>query len=102
MDVGVDLGGGDIRMAQHGLDGSKVRAVLEQVGGEGVAQDVGADGASGDPGFHGIFLEQTPQLLAGQGFAKSTDKQSVSPGLETWTELEPGANPVLGTLAEGD
>ena len=35
-DVGVDLGGGDVGMAEHGLDGAEVGAVHEEVGGEGV------------------------------------------------------------------
>ena len=30
-------------VAQHLLDGSQVRAAVEQVGGKGVAQDMGAD-----------------------------------------------------------
>ena len=42
-DVGVDLGGGDVRMAEQGLDDPEVCAALEQVGGEGVPQDVGRD-----------------------------------------------------------
>ena len=40
-DVGVDLGGGDVGMAQQHLHGAQVGAVVEQVGGEGVAQGVG-------------------------------------------------------------
>ena len=41
MDVGVDLRGADVGMAQHGLDGPEVGPVVQQVGGEGVAQDMG-------------------------------------------------------------
>ena len=33
-DVGVDLGGTDIRMAEERLDGAEVGAVHEEVGGE--------------------------------------------------------------------
>jgi hypothetical protein len=40
-DVGVDLRGGDVGVAEHGLDGAEVGAVLEQVGGEAVAELVG-------------------------------------------------------------
>ena len=41
--VGVDLGGGDVAVAEHGLDASKVGAVHEKVGGEAVAHGVGAN-----------------------------------------------------------
>src|SRR5690606_1490975 len=46
-DVGVDLGGGDVLVAEQLLDGAQVVAVLEQVGGERVAQGV-AGGRLGD------------------------------------------------------
>ena len=39
-DVGVDLGGRDVGVAQHGLQRPQVRAPLEQMGGEGVAEHV--------------------------------------------------------------
>src|SRR5580700_6032174 len=39
--VGVDLGGGDVRVAEQLLDGAQVAAGLEQVGGEGVPEQVG-------------------------------------------------------------
>ena len=50
-DVGVDLGGGEAGVAEELLDGAEVGAVLQQVGGEGVAEGVGADvvlGAGGE------------------------------------------------------
>lgn len=36
-DVGVDLGGGDVGVAEHALDGADVGAVHEEVGGEGMS-----------------------------------------------------------------
>ena len=39
--VGVYLGGGDVGVAEEGLDRAKVGAVGEQVGGKAVADDVG-------------------------------------------------------------
>ena len=41
--LGIDLGGGDVRVAQHLLDGFQIRPVFQQMGGEGVAQGVGRD-----------------------------------------------------------
>lgn len=40
-DVGVDLGCRDIGMAQHRLDGAQVRASLDKMRREGMAQRVG-------------------------------------------------------------
>lgn len=42
--MGVDFGGGDALMAEHGLDDTEVGTTFEQFGGEGVAQGVGRDG----------------------------------------------------------
>lgn len=36
VDVGIDLGGGDVRMAEHHLDRTQVCPPLEEVGGKGV------------------------------------------------------------------
>jgi len=37
VNMGIDLSGGNIRMAQHGLDRAQVGPALQQVSGEGVA-----------------------------------------------------------------
>ena len=42
-DLGVDLGGGDVRVAQHHLERAQIRPVFQQVGRKGVAQGVGGD-----------------------------------------------------------
>lgn len=39
--MGVDLGGGEIRMAQQHLYHPQIGAVVEQMGGKGVAQGMG-------------------------------------------------------------
>src|SRR5712691_11487931 len=41
-DLGVFLGGGEARVTEHFLNGAQVGALAQQVGGEGVAQGVGA------------------------------------------------------------
>jgi len=41
--VGIDLGCGEIRVAQQHLHHSQIGAVIEQVGGEGVTQGVGGE-----------------------------------------------------------
>ena len=42
-DVGTDLGGGDVLMAQQGLNGSQVGAAFNEVGREGMTQGVAGD-----------------------------------------------------------
>src|SRR3954471_11525386 len=42
-DVGVDLGGGDVGVAEEFLDGADVVAGLEEMGGEGMAEGVATD-----------------------------------------------------------
>ncbi len=34
--MGIDLRGGDVAVAEHFLHGAKIRAVVKQMGGEGV------------------------------------------------------------------
>ncbi len=48
-DMGVDHRGLDVPVAEEFLDDADVGAIFEEVGGEGVAQDVAGD-ASGDAG----------------------------------------------------
>ena len=48
--VGVDLGGGDVGMAEHFLDDAEVCAVGEEMGGEAVAHEVGVGIEAGGEG----------------------------------------------------
>jgi len=54
-DMGVDHSGFDVGVAEEFLDGANVVAVLQEVGGEAVAEGVGAD-ALGDAGELGGFV----------------------------------------------
>ena len=63
-DVGVDLGGGDVGMAEHGLDGAEVGAVHEEVGSKRVAQGVRAD-VLGDAGKAGVFFDDAFDAAGG-------------------------------------
>ena len=55
-DVGVNLGGADVGVAEEGLDGADVGAVHEEVGGEGVAEGVRSD-VLGDAGLLRVFFD---------------------------------------------
>ena len=70
-DVGVDLGGGDVGVAEERLNGAEVSAVHEKVSGEAVAKGVGAD-VLGDAGEAGVFFDDAfdgaggePTVVAG-------------------------------------
>ncbi len=54
-DVSVDLGGGDVGVAKHCLDGANVGAVHEEIGGKAVAESVGGN-VLRDAGFFGVGL----------------------------------------------
>src|SRR5260370_37289983 len=45
-EVGVDLGGGEVGVAEELLDGAQIGAAVEEVGGVGVAERVGVGDAS--------------------------------------------------------
>src|SRR5437660_9447628 len=60
--VGIDLRGGDVRVAQHRLHRAQVRAALEQVGGEAVAKRMRVDPLL-DAGGARIPAEQLPEPL---------------------------------------
>ncbi len=61
--MGVDLGGGEIRVTQQHLHNPQVCAVVEQMGGEGVTQGVRGELAV-NPGPQGIELDAMPEGLA--------------------------------------
>src|SRR6056297_3478400 len=72
-DMGIDLGGGDVRMTQECLNGTKVRSTLEEMGRKGVSQRVYF---CLDPGFRTYFLEPLPDPLPGQAASAHTEKHT--------------------------
>src|SRR5512136_1895465 len=61
--MGVNLGSGDIRMAQHGLNGPQVCPPLQKMGGKGMAERMGGDPLV-DASCPGILPEDLPEPLA--------------------------------------
>ena len=78
VDVGVDLGGGDVGVAEEFLDDAEVGAAGEEVGGEGVAEGVGVDGA--DAGALGHFSDELPEDDAGDWAAGAGEEDAVMGG----------------------
>ena len=64
-DVGVDLGGGNVGVAEHGLNGAEIGAVHEEVGGEGVTEGVRGD-VLGDAGGAGATFDNALNAAGGE------------------------------------
>lgn len=64
-DVSVDLGGRDVGVAKHGLDGAEIGAIHEEIGGEAVTEGVGGDVLC-DAGGAGVFLDDTFDRTGGE------------------------------------
>lgn len=73
-DVGVDLGGGEVGVAEELLDAAEVGSVVEEVGGEAVAQFVGTD-LELDAGTAQVFLEQVVDGAGGDAAAEFAEKE---------------------------
>jgi hypothetical protein len=71
--VCINLGGGNIRMTQHCLNGPQVRPVSQHMGGEGMAQSMGGD-CGAYSGFKGISFDNFPKPIPGHGLAVSCDE----------------------------
>ena len=66
VDMGINLGGGDIGMSQQFLNDPQVGSVLKQVGSEGVAQEMGIN-IPGKSGLTGAFLHDFPDPVRTEG-----------------------------------
>lgn len=74
VDVGVDLGGGDVGVSEEFLDDAEVGAAGEEVGGEGVAEGVGVDVA--EAGAFGGTFDDLPDDDAGDGQAGAGEEET--------------------------
>ena len=62
--MGVDLGGREVSVPEQFLNDAQVGAVIEQVGGEGVAEGVGGDLMRGGDG-RAVLVEEAAQAPVG-------------------------------------
>ena len=64
--MGVDLSRCDVGMAQHGLHGAQIGAVVEQMRGEGMPHHMRAEPRRRDTCRDGQFLQHLPEALPGE------------------------------------
>src|SRR5262245_22380578 len=103
-EVRVDLGRRDVGVAQHGLHGAEVGAVLQQVAGERVTKHVGRDAAA-HAGHRGGPADDDPERLAREGAAAQAEKEpsGVSAPGQPWPDLcEVSLEPGRGLVAQRD
>ncbi len=75
VNMGIDLSGGNIRMAQHGLNRAQVGPALQEMCGKRVTQGMWSF-FSFDPSGKSVATNQLPKALAGQGLARTGQKQN--------------------------
>ena len=77
LDVGVDLGCGEVGVAEHLLNHPQVSAVFKQVGGEGVAQHMRRDVL-----FHtcckSVFLDKPENVFTPDSAARTGEEESTA------------------------
>ncbi len=64
--MGVNLGGGDVGMAQHFLNAALIGAVIEKMGGEGMTKDMGGDPGRVQAGFGGQPFQHLREAVASE------------------------------------
>ena len=82
VDVSVDLGGGDVGVAEHFLDDAEVATIVEQVAGKAVPQRVRRD-VFRDAGAARVFLDEHPDGFPAERLASGREKHfadAVRPG----------------------
>jgi len=73
VDVGVDLGGGDVGVSEEFLDDAEVGTAFEEVGGEGVAEEVGVN-VLFDAGVGGALFDDLADAVGAEGAAADGEK----------------------------
>ncbi len=77
VNMGVNLGGGNIDMAEHFLDTSKVGAACQKMRSETVPKGVGREIAV-EAGAGGVFFDKAPDFDTAEAAAGSGEEQEIS------------------------
>jgi hypothetical protein len=103
-DVGVDLRGRNVRMAEEFLNDAEIGSTAEEVGGEAVAHEVGID-IRFDASASGVLFDELADAGSGELFSPDREKNLSACffGDEFGAfSLEVGSNGFTGGLAERD
>ena len=65
-DMGIDLRGRDIGVAEQGLHDAQIRAIMQQMAGESVTQHMRADQPGAKPGMRRQFFQVSREMLTRQ------------------------------------
>ena len=80
-DVGVDLGGGDVGVAEQGLDHAQIGPAFQQMGGEGMAQHMRADPGRIEAGDDRRLLQKLGEPAPGEAPRRATRWEQPRTGL---------------------
>jgi hypothetical protein len=86
--VGVKLCGGQVRVAEHLLHRAEVGAAFEQVGGEGMTEQVGVDAVRVETGFLGQLAQDQERAGPGEGATAGVQEEL---GAVAAVEVRPAA-----------
>ena len=75
VDMGVDLGGGDVGVSQEFLDDAEIGPAFKEVGGKGVAEGMRGDFSGVQSALKGVFFNHSPGIDAVHGPAPGGQKQ---------------------------
>jgi len=92
--MGIDLGGGNVGMAEHHLHRAEICPACQQVGGKGMPHSVRADFFVDSP-VDGQLPDDLPEPVSGHGPAPVTDKE-----IWTGTVLEQGRSAALQVILD--
>src|SRR4051812_2712111 len=97
--VGVELGGGEVGVAEHLLDRAKVGSAFQQVRGERVPQQVGMDalGLEAGPGRERTQDQESPRARQGPAAGVEEELRPVTP-VEVGTSAREVSAQRLGSL----
>ena len=76
--MGIDLCGGDIRMSEHELDGSKIRSVFKKMAGKGMPECMRGY-LLADTRLEGIFLDDLKKPLTAHPISEPVGKKKIAP-----------------------
>ena len=100
-DVGVYLGGGDVGVAEHLLNGADICPVLNKMRREGVPEGVRGDALKA--AFLGVFLDHRMDDLTVQGAARRGDEEVLRARIFVLSAVsEVAFHPFDGGSADGD